>query len=211
MAEPNKAASGEGKNGEPQGEPNNTQAKGEEKKGEGQGNNPDLSNYISKDEYEKSLKERDGTISSLTKQLETLKTGLTGALGLTSEEKKTTEDLVASLQDQVNTLQKQNKMATAKNVVNDVLDSFKDDEGNELSAEAKTYLRKKINVENFEDEENFKENVQSEIRDFTSVLGNMKGVNVIQKGNDRRPPAKGQNAGRDYTRKPTANDILNAE
>lgn len=191
-----------------------TQAGQGDDKGKGQGadkNNQngqalDSSKFISKEDYDKALIERDGTISALTKKVDTLTSGLTTALGIEGEgkNKPTTEQLIEGLQTQIQTLTSENKQAKVGSAVAGALNDYKDEKGNTLTANAKAYLQKQIASRSLELKD-VGEVVQAEIKEFITIFGD---ANNTTKGKDNRPAPKHSNTGRDFTKPSSANEIL---
>lgn len=180
---------------------------GQDDKGNKKPTSTDTSNFISKDKYEDDIKSRDGTISALQKKIDTLTQGLSTALGIEDKGNKSTEDLIAALQNQVNTLASENKAAKVEKQVAVILDNYQDDKGNTLTPQVKSYLMKKVNATNVDPKE-IPALVKTEITEMLSVFGESASGAVIPKGKDTRPQAKGQNSGKDVNRPKNANQIL---
>jgi len=175
-------------------------------KGEGQGaTTPDLSKFISKDDYEKATSERDGTISALQKKIDTLTSGLNAALGIDDKKgSKPVEELVTDLQNQLQTLQGERNAERVSSAVRDALDDYKDDDGKTLTPEAKKYLMKRISNSGLALDK-VSETVKAEISEFQSVFGASTEVPTVKDG---RPQARTSSTGRNPARPKTANEIL---
>lgn len=179
-------------------------------KGKGQENTnktPDMSNFIPKDKYEDDIKSRDGTISALQKNIDNLQKGLKTALGIEDQEQAKPEELIATLNNRISALETENKTSKVQREIADALENYKDDKGNVLTPQTKSYLQKKINAANVKTEE-VGTVVQNEIKDFITTFGNNGGSVVAPKVKDNRPSAKGSNLGRDVNRPKNANQIL---
>lgn len=209
MADSNKQTAGDGQGND---DKSQTKANANSKpNGEGsqEGKKPDAdtSEFVSKEEYEEAIKSRDGTISALDKKINTLEKGLKGALGIGEDEgQKTTEELLVSLQNQVNSLTQENQAAKVEKQIASVLTSYKDEKGNALSPQAQAYLQKKVSLSGVKPEE-IENHVKQEIADLQSTFGNALGTQV-RKANDKRPQSIGSNIGRDFSKPKNANEIL---
>lgn len=200
--EPNKAQPAAGE-GEPKGEPNKAKT-GEEK---GKKSEVDLSNYVPKEEFDKlskSLEEHKGTVGALTKKNEQLLAGLKSALGEEGDDKKSTpEELIAKLQDEVNSLKGKERTATMKEFVGEYLNKWKDKDGNLLTDEAKSYIKKRFSAYD-KDPEDIQTILESDISDLSEFMTTISKVDKNKA--ESRPDAKaGQ---RSTAGKKTANEIL---
>lgn len=207
MAEdPNKKPTGDD-NPDPK-KGNGDDPKGDNKKGNGSDDKKvDLSNYISKEDYEKALKERDGTISSLTKKINGLESGLKNLFGSDDDDSgdKSTDEIIKDLASEIESLKTERSLSERKAKLSDILDAYRDDDGKELSAQAKGYLKSRIDVSQIEDD-----TLSTKVTDEISALSQIASVSVTSTNKDRRPDPRGGNSGGGQSATPTANEILKA-
>lgn len=166
-------------------------------------------------DLDKVLKENEGlrqAQSTLTKKLEELanenkgfKENLAKALGLGGGEdnkQTTTDELLQTALSKISDLEKGNKKAQAKEMLNRLITELSDD-GKEVDSKVKEFLRSELDADE-PDEEKIKEVV---IKKYTSIKNLLGGK--INLASDKSPNQKAT-AG-NFSKNPNANEILESQ
>lgn len=203
--EPNKSQPGAGE-GEPQGKPD--AAKSGEDKGK-KSTEVDLSKYVPIEEFQKlskALDDHKGTVSALTTKNEQLLKGFKTALGEDVDAGKLTpEEAIVKLQERIQSLETEKKQSSMKEFVGEYLGAWKDKDGNPLTDQAKSYIKKRFTAFD-KDPEDIQKILESDITDLAEFMETTSKVDKSKA--ESRPDNKGGN--RSSAGKKTANEILEA-
>lgn len=158
--------------------------------------------------YDKLAKENEnlrGTVSALTKKLNSFDEGFKKMFGGAVENKDDLSDPLKAYQalnNQFGELKNELQSYKAKDLTNEIIDNLKDAEGNDVDVKIKSYLRKKITV-NTVDPEAITTAVNAELNSLKDLIG---GTNFTS---DKRPEVNKPVGGNSKT--PTnANEILDS-
>ena len=168
--------------------------------------NANETNYGQVD-IDKLIKENEGlkqAQSTLTKSNEELKAdlakikeGLGAVVGVTSEEKPTTEVLLQNALEKINKLEKETQKARSRSLLENVVNNYRDGD-KELDPKVKEFLKAEIEVDE-PNEDLIKERVSQKFQSLKSLLS---GSSSGQKQPDIKTTAGS------LSRNPTANEIL---
>lgn len=168
--------------------------------GKGKGNVSE----ISPEEFSKLKTENEnlrGTVSTLTKKIDTFTDTLKKGFGGEEENKaKDPLQLIEGLSQELQSVKQENARAKAKNFLYQVVDDLTDEDGNPVSEDVKKYLKTDIEVSE-PDEEKIKETVSRKAQSLLSIL-----KETGKTFTDKRPEAKGKVGFID--RPQNANEIL---